>query len=257
MEANNDDEEDEKEIDQQERIETDAISTSPNMSGMATFVAAVLRDKTMSDLIEENEKLKSKLEKHSLIKVTGYLGKPVYWEHSLTWADATTDIPFPFRENYDGLAAFHTGFYPNHPSTTHIPFDESILKIEVRIGGILVGTSDNTQIDGSYLAQSTPSNFWPYPLVSTIDDIVMLSAALTSYDNPASKTALKRFHVLIRDKEDELFRDRDMTTNEPRTKMYANDAIRIAAEHIKEELFFDEIMLVINPEVFSGSRSIL
>lgn len=47
------------------------------MSDLAPFVAAVLKDKAVHDLIEENKSLRDKNEIMSSIELTGARGQPV------------------------------------------------------------------------------------------------------------------------------------------------------------------------------------
>ncbi|OEU09148.1 hypothetical protein FRACYDRAFT_271570, partial [Fragilariopsis cylindrus CCMP1102] len=94
-------------------------------SDLAPFVAAVLNDRTVAGLIQENNELKSKLtdrdNERLLVEVTGQHGSPVYYEES-----------FKNAERYRGDHIF-LGF----GSRDGFPLS-SIGEIKIRLGGVVV-----------------------------------------------------------------------------------------------------------------------
>lgn len=59
------------------------------MSDLAPFVAAALKDKTVIDLLEENQKLRQNLAKTRVVEVTGPGGSPVYAKGKMNQGECT------------------------------------------------------------------------------------------------------------------------------------------------------------------------
>ena len=103
-------------------------------SDLAPFVAAVLRDEVVDELIKENNELKSRENKHLLVQITGPNGTPIHYEGSFKnaepqYSDFGTDgLPYTvgivLRFGYDG-------------TTDDFPLS-SIGEIEIRSGGVVV-----------------------------------------------------------------------------------------------------------------------
>lgn len=103
------------------------------MSDLAPFVAAVLRDQSLSQLLEENKALRDQLEKHQTLEITGRNGTPVYYKSSMSKGEISGDgdawnVPFP--EN------------------GHIPLDE-IRNLEIRVGGDVRATFYNGTVESN------------------------------------------------------------------------------------------------------------
>lgn len=94
---------------------------SITMSDLAPFVAAALRDKTVTDLLEENESLRKVLEKRQLVEVTGPGGSPIY-------AEALMD-----EGEYSGGG--HNWLVEMTHLVDPLPLDQ-LRKLEIRLGGV-------------------------------------------------------------------------------------------------------------------------
>ena len=107
---------------------------SQSGSDLARFVAAVLREEVVDELIKENNELKSRENKHLLVQITGPNCTPIHYEGSFKnaepqYSDFGTDgIPYTvgigLRFGYDG-------------TTDDFPL-RSIGEIEIRSGGVVV-----------------------------------------------------------------------------------------------------------------------
>ncbi|OEU07396.1 hypothetical protein FRACYDRAFT_251201 [Fragilariopsis cylindrus CCMP1102] len=97
-------------------------------SDLAPFVAAVLKDSTMHEMINEIDVLQSKLtdrdNKRLLVEVTGQHGSPIYYEESLKNIKQFGDDEIVLGFDNDG-------------SSDGFPFS-SLDKIEIRLGGVVV-----------------------------------------------------------------------------------------------------------------------
>jgi hypothetical protein len=92
------------------------------MSDLAPLVLAFLRDKTVSDLQEENEKLRNQLTQCRAVEITGPNREPVY-----------------------ARAQFDSGQYAGNPNLWEVSFSESaqcplssLAVAEVHVGGVLL-----------------------------------------------------------------------------------------------------------------------
>ncbi|OEU07567.1 hypothetical protein FRACYDRAFT_264895 [Fragilariopsis cylindrus CCMP1102] len=101
-------------------------------SDLAPFVAAVLNDRTVAGMIQENNELKSKLNDRDnerlLVEVTGQHGSPIYYEESFKNAERYRDDEIVLRFN-NGSAIDLT--------TDGLPLS-SLDEIEIRLGGVVV-----------------------------------------------------------------------------------------------------------------------
>ena len=100
-------------------------------SDLAPFVAAVLNDRTVAGMIQENNELKSKLNDRDnerlLVEVTGQHGSPIYYEESLKNARRFSDDDDRIVLEFDNDIA----------STDGLPL-RSLDKIEIRLDGVVV-----------------------------------------------------------------------------------------------------------------------
>jgi hypothetical protein len=106
------------------------------MSSLGPFVAAVLRDRTVADLLEENEKLRRQLKQRWAVEITGPEGKPVYARAQFDQDGAYGGNPrlwrVPFAKNHNKDTTTTT------TATTIIapcPLSE-LPNMEVRVGGM-------------------------------------------------------------------------------------------------------------------------
>jgi hypothetical protein len=250
----------------QERIATTANTTSPKMSGtgMAPFVAAVLRDKTVSDLMEENQKLKTYIQNHSLIQITGRFRQPVYWQYSLRHANGTIKGVNSSMFDDGGDILFES-------DECRFPLDESLFEIEVWMGGILLQQAmGNCELDRSW--------YRPYPdpprdrrnrqsLFSLIDEggIEVETRLFHSHTTSKGNDVVlvddhHRFFSLLRDKYDELYRAE--VADAPRynhhdiiVRLWRTYAFEIASEltdGTDEIFFFKGFRMTIDSEIFFG-----
>lgn len=96
------------------------------MSDLAPFVASVLRDKVISELLDQNEKLRHQMTLSGILQITGRDGYPVYAEASLNEGNITLSDP--------------TFFYVYLESKQLAECTLSQLKdVEFYLGGIYVG----------------------------------------------------------------------------------------------------------------------
>ena len=107
---------------------------SQSGSDLARFVAAVLRDEVVDELIKENNELKSRENKHLLVQITGPNGTPIHYEGSFKnaepqYSDFGTD-GFPYTVGI-GLRFVYDGTTDGFPLS-------SIGEIEIRSGGVVV-----------------------------------------------------------------------------------------------------------------------
>lgn len=109
------------------------------MSDLAPFVAAVLRDRTVTELKKENDELRQKVDQFVKVQVTGPKGTPIYYEGSLKngydtptgtgyWIDLchcddVSSLEYRIDNGVEG------GVYLNDIKT-----------FEVRLGGLVMGT---------------------------------------------------------------------------------------------------------------------
>ena len=102
-------------------------------SDLAPFVAAVLKDRTVAEMIQENNELKSKLtdrdNERLLVEVTGQDGSPIYYEESFKNAER-------YRGDHIFLGFDNDG--SGHDLTTDGFPLSSIGEIKIRLGGVVV-----------------------------------------------------------------------------------------------------------------------
>uniref|UniRef100_A0A7R9ZU92 Uncharacterized protein n=1 Tax=Pseudo-nitzschia arenysensis TaxID=697910 RepID=A0A7R9ZU92_9STRA len=119
------------------------------MSDLAPFVASVLRDRTMVEMIAEMEKLKRLVEDRLKVQITGRKGSPVYFEGSLkngytSHRGRCFEVMFDDHDDQD-----------TPTSTTKNPSHGRVLKlkafsdIEIRLGGIIIQRLDFQNVMGS------------------------------------------------------------------------------------------------------------
>jgi len=121
---------------------TSSISASSNhnnhsISYLAPFVASVLRDQVVADLLAESKRkeeiIQQQAEDRLRVEITGRHGDPVYYEASMKHA---------FRESKpDGMSVWHVpfDFDPRYGTNTTVPnFVETVAGLELRVGGIVV-----------------------------------------------------------------------------------------------------------------------
>lgn len=110
-------------------------STSASISDLAPFVASVLKDRTVADLMTEIEELKKEAQRKDderlRVEITGPRGSPVYYQASMKdgyakWpVDSSDDFWVPFDAQ-------------NQNHTTVLNLAATIEGLEVRLGGVLV-----------------------------------------------------------------------------------------------------------------------
>ncbi|OEU11709.1 hypothetical protein FRACYDRAFT_244832 [Fragilariopsis cylindrus CCMP1102] len=107
-------------------------------SDLAPFVAAVLKDRTVAEMIQEIDKLKSRQTESEnerlLVQITGTNGTPVHYEESFKNAERYT------YEGYRDSPHIHVCFDDgsSHDLTTDgLPLS-SLHEIEIRLGGVVV-----------------------------------------------------------------------------------------------------------------------
>jgi hypothetical protein len=230
------------------------------MSGRAPFVAAVLRDKTVSDLIEENDKLKTYIQKHSLLQVTGKGGRPVYWEDSLRHANSKVKgITSPMIDDNCEVLFESDG--------CRFSLDELLFDTEVWMGGILLQKSEgDIELDtGWYIPPRDERD--KKSLFSLIDEGGIYIETRLFHSHTSSKEdddvlvdVHHRFFSLIRDKYDELYRA--ALADAPRhhhtniiVRLWRHYAIEIASELTDGTdgfFFLKGFRMTINTEIFLG-----
>ena len=97
-------------------------------SDLAPFVAAVLNDRTVAGMIQENNELKSRENERLLVQITGKNGTPIYYEESLKNAGRNRDDQIFLRFNIGSRADLTTDGLPL----------SSLDEIEIRLGGVVV-----------------------------------------------------------------------------------------------------------------------
>jgi len=116
-----------------------SISASSNhnntsISYLAPFVASVLRDQVVADLLAElkrkDERIQQQAEDRLRFELTGRNGDLVYCKTSMTHGVSTT---YP-----DGRSNWHIFFGARHSTTTIPDFVETVAGLELRVGGIVV-----------------------------------------------------------------------------------------------------------------------
>ena len=108
-----------------------------NMSDLAPFVAATLRDKVVADLMEENEQLKLNT---ALVKITGASGIPTYATGSIK--DATVEV-----EGTEVCKSIALSSCVPHPNTL-----QDLQNTELWVGERRVGTL-TTSLDNQAVQQ--------------------------------------------------------------------------------------------------------
>jgi len=110
-------------------------STSALISDLAPFVASVLKDRTVADLMTEIEELKKEAQRKDderlRVEITGPHGSPVYYQASMKdgYAMPPVDSSDDFWVPFDAQ---------NHNHTTVLNLAATIEGLEVRLGGVLV-----------------------------------------------------------------------------------------------------------------------
>ena len=128
-------------------------STSASISDLAPFVASVLKDRTVADLMTEIEELKKEAQRKDderlRVEITGPRGSPVYYQASTKdgyakWpVDSSDDFWVPFDAQ-------------NHNHTTVLNLAATIEGLEVRLGGVLVSKfSHNLMTTATVASQMT------------------------------------------------------------------------------------------------------
>ena len=115
---------------------------SASISDLAPFVAAVLKDKTVTDLTRENEELREREEERLLVEITGRGGTPVYYQTSLK--DGKTH---PFESDLWNVCFKQK----KNENGEDIVLPLNLIKnLEIRLGGIVVSDMKylSTDIEG-------------------------------------------------------------------------------------------------------------
>ena len=116
--------------------------TTASISDLAPFVAAVLKDKTVTDLTRENEELREREEERLLVEITGRGGTPVYYQTSLK--DGKTH---PFQSDIWNVCFKQK----KNENGEDIVLPLNLIKnLEIRLGGIVVSDMKylSTDIEG-------------------------------------------------------------------------------------------------------------
>ncbi len=122
------------------------------MSDLAPFVASILRDKTVTEMMAEMEKLKRLVEDRLQVQITGRKGSPVYFEGSLKngyTSHRGRCFEVMFDDHDEDTATC------NRSSTTKTPSNGRVLKLkaltvlEIRLGGVIVQRLDLQNVMGS------------------------------------------------------------------------------------------------------------
>lgn len=129
------------------------------MSDLAPFVASVLRDRTMIEMITEMKKLKKLVEDRLKVQITGRKGSPVYFEGSLK--DGYTshrgrcfEVMFDNHDDKDNdddnttttTDATKTDKNPSHACVLKL---KTFSDIEIRLGDIIIQRLDLQNVIGS------------------------------------------------------------------------------------------------------------
>jgi hypothetical protein len=109
------------------------------MSTLGPFVAAVLRDRTVADLLEENDKLQRQLKQRWAVEITGPEGTPVYAQAQFDQDGAYGGNPrlwrVPFAKNNHRNKDTTTNTNTNTTIIQPCPLSE-LPNMEVRVGGM-------------------------------------------------------------------------------------------------------------------------
>ena len=108
-------------------------------SDLAPFVAAVLKDRTVAEMIQEIDKLKSRQTEYEnerlLVQITGTNGTPIHYEASFKNAERYT------YEGYRDSPHIHVCFDDGSSrdlTTDGLPLSSLNNGIEIRLGGVVV-----------------------------------------------------------------------------------------------------------------------
>ena len=105
--------------------------TTASISDLAPFVAAVLKDKTVTDLTRENEELRQREEERLLVEITGRGGTPVHYQASLK-----DGHPHPWLSDR-WIVNFEQKEENENGEDVGLPLNV-VGNLEVRLGGIVV-----------------------------------------------------------------------------------------------------------------------
>jgi hypothetical protein len=110
------------------------------MSDLAPFVAAILRDQNVDDLLRENQELRERLDLHQRVEITGKEGKPIYYTSSMDRGKPT------------GSNSIWNVAVEEHEKHVIIPLHE-LPNLEIRVGGDVRATfhSGNVNSDTDLL----------------------------------------------------------------------------------------------------------
>ena len=122
------------------------------MSDLAPFVASVLRDRTMIDMIAEMEKLKCLVEDRFEVQITGRKGSPVYFEGSLkngytSHRGRCYEVMFDDDDEDNDDTA--TKSSASNPSPGRVLRMDAVNGIEIRLGGVIIQRLDLDSVVGS------------------------------------------------------------------------------------------------------------
>ncbi|OEU14383.1 hypothetical protein FRACYDRAFT_240923 [Fragilariopsis cylindrus CCMP1102] len=105
--------------------------TTASISDLAPFVAAVLKDKTVTDLTRENEELRQREEERLLVEITGRGGTPVHYQASLKDGHPHPWLSDRWIVNFEQKEENENGEDVDLPLSV-------VGNLEVRLGGIVV-----------------------------------------------------------------------------------------------------------------------
>ncbi len=124
------------------------------MSDLAPFVASVLRDRTMVQMIADMEKLKCLVEDRLEVQITGRNGSPVYFEGSLkngytSHRGRCYEVMFDDDDDNDDTTTTTTKSSVSNPSPGRFLRLDALNGIEIRLGGVIIQRLDLHSVVGS------------------------------------------------------------------------------------------------------------
>ena len=130
------------------------------MSDLAPFVATVLRDRAMVDMLAEMEKLKRLVDDRLKVQITGRKGSPVYCEGSLkdgytSHRDRCFEVMFDDDNDKDGPMDEETPSSSRRSKRSRSRNSSRYLKLsalkdmEIRLGGMVIQRLDLHTVIGS------------------------------------------------------------------------------------------------------------